>query len=75
MESNLKHAQEEELRSLISIYANHVKDLRSRRVKRLQSPNFSLKILPLQSNSTIDENKEDPTFEIIVKETSSYPHE
>lgn len=75
MESNLKLAQEEELRAVISIYSNHVKDLRSRRVKRLQSPHFSLKIFPLQSNSTIDDNNEGPTFEIIFKETSSYPHE
>lgn len=75
MESNLKPAQEEELRVLSSIYTNALKDLRSRRDKRLRSPHFSLTIVPLRSNSTVTEQNNDPTFDLIVKETPLYPHE
>jgi hypothetical protein len=72
---NLKLAQEKELRVLISIYSNAVKDLRSKRDKRLRPPHFSLTITPLRSNSTIVHQINDPTFDLIVQETPLYPDE
>ncbi|CAF0743751.1 unnamed protein product [Rotaria sordida] len=75
MESNLKHAQENELRVLSSIYNNALKDLRTKRDKRLRPPYFSLTITPLRSDSIISQEKNDPTFDLIVQETSKYPNE
>jgi hypothetical protein len=75
MESNLKHAQENELRVLSSIYNNSLKDFRSKRDKRLYPPYFSLTITPLRSNSTIPQQGIDPTFDLIVQETPKYPNE
>jgi hypothetical protein len=76
MESNLKHAQENELRVLSSIYTNALKDLRSKRDKRLRPPYFSLTITPLRSNSTAEgQQNTDPAFDLIVQETSQYPNE
>jgi len=76
MESNLRHAQEDELRALSSIYNNALKDLRSKRDKRLRPPYFSLTITPLRSNSTIvTQQNNDPTFDLIIQETSQYPNE
>ncbi|CAF2775368.1 unnamed protein product [Rotaria sp. Silwood2] len=75
MESNLKHAQENELRVLSSIYNNSLKDLRTKRDKRLRPPYFSLTITPLRSDSLIAQQINDPTFDLIVQETSKYPHE
>ncbi|CAF3844798.1 unnamed protein product, partial [Rotaria sordida] len=75
MESNLKHAQENELRVLSSIYNNALKDLRTKRDKRLRPPYFSLTITPLRSDSIITQEKNDPTFDLIVQETSKYPNE
>lgn len=75
MESNLKLAQESELRVLSSIYTNAVKDLRSKREKRVRPPYFSLTITPLRSNSTIEQEPNDPTFDLIIRETPLYPNE
>lgn len=76
MESNLKHAQENELRVLSSIYNNALKDLRtSKRDKRLRPPYFSLTITPLRSDSTIIQQINDPTFDLIIQETAQYPNE
>lgn len=76
MESKLKQDQEEEVRSLTAIYANALRDLRSRRDKRLRPPYFSLTITPLRSNSTAQgQQNNDPAFELIVQETSQYPNE
>ena len=75
MESYLKHAQENELRVLSSIYNSALKDLRSKRDKRLRPPHFSLTITPLRSNSTITHQANDPAFDLIVQETSQYPNE
>ncbi len=75
MESNLKHAQEDELRALSSIYNNSLKDFRSKRDKRSRPPYFSLTLTPLRSNSTIEHEKNDPTFDLIVQETRQYPNE
>ena len=72
---NLKLGQEKELRVLISIYSNAVKDLRSKRDKRLRPPHFSLTITPLRSNSTIAHQINDPTFDLIIQETPLYPNE
>ena len=72
---NLKLAQEKELRVLTSIYSNAVKDLRSKRDKRLRPPHFSLTITPLRSNSTIAHQINDPTFDLIIQETPLYPNE
>ncbi|CAF3396443.1 unnamed protein product [Rotaria sp. Silwood1] len=75
MESNLKHAQEDELRALSSIYNNALKDLRTKRDRRLRPPYFSLTITPLRSDSVITQQINDPTFDLIVQETSKYPNE
>lgn len=76
MEFNLKHAQEDELRVLSSIYNNGIKDFRSKRDKRQRPPYFSLTILPSQSDSVITtEAKHEPSFDLIVQETSQYPNE
>lgn len=75
MESNLKHAQEDELRALSSIFNAALKDLRSRRDKRLRPPYFSLTITPLRSNSTAVEANNEPTFDLVVRETTNYPKE
>ena len=75
MESNLKLAQESELRVLSSIYTNAVKDLRRKREKRLRPPHFSLTITPLRSNSTSEQEPNDPTFDLIIRETPLYPNE
>jgi hypothetical protein len=76
MESNLKHAQENELRVLSSIYNNALKDFRSKRDKRLRPPYFSLSITPLRSNSTITQQTNgEPTFDLIVQESPQYPNE
>jgi hypothetical protein len=75
MESNLKHAQENELRVLSSIYNNALKDFRSKRDKRLRPPYFSLTITPLRSDSVITQQINDPTFDLIVQETAQYPNE
>lgn len=75
MESNLKHAQENELRVLSSIYSNALKDFRSKRDKRSRPPYFSLTITPLRSDSTIVQQVNDPTFDLIVQETPEYPNE
>ncbi|CAF0823490.1 unnamed protein product [Adineta steineri] len=75
MESNLKHAQENEIRVLSSIYSSALKDLRSKRDKRLRPPYFSLTITPIRSDSVIVQQNNDPTFDLIVQETSQYPHE
>jgi hypothetical protein len=74
MESNLKVAQDE-LRALSSIYTNALKDLRSKRDKRLRPPYFSLTITPARSDSTITQLSNDPTFDLIVQETPRYPNE
>ncbi|CAF4083215.1 unnamed protein product, partial [Rotaria magnacalcarata] len=75
MESNLKHAQENELRVLSSIYNNALKDRRSKRDKRLYPPHFILTITPVRSDSTIIQQINDPTFDLIVQETANYPNE
>ena len=75
MELNLRQAQENELRVLSSIYTNLLKDLRSKREKRSRPPYFSLTITPLRSNSTVAQQTNDPTFDLIVRETSLYPNE
>ena len=75
MESNFKLAQEKELRVLSSIYTNALKDLRSKRDKRIRPPHFSLTITPLRSNSTIVLQPNDPTFDLIIRETPLYPNE
>jgi hypothetical protein len=75
MESNLKHTQENELRVLSSIYNNALKDLRSKRDKRLRPPYFSLTIIPLRSDSVITQQNTDPSFDLIVQETVQYPNE
>ena len=75
MEPNLKQAQESELLVLSSIYNNALKDLRSRRDKRLRPPYFSLTIIPLRSDSTVKQDNNDPSFDLIIEETAKYPHE
>ncbi|UJR36098.1 hypothetical protein I4U23_028833 [Adineta vaga] len=75
MESNLKHAQEDELRVLSSIFNTALKDFRSKRDRRLRPPYFSLTITPLRSNSIVTQQNNDPTFDLIVQETSNYPKE
>ena len=75
MEPNLKQAQESELLVLSAIYNNALKDLRSRRDKRIRPPHFSLTIIPLRSDSTVQQENNDPSFDLIVEETPKYPHE
>ncbi|CAF4393029.1 unnamed protein product [Rotaria socialis] len=75
MESNLKHAQENELRVLSAIYNNALKDRRSKRDKRLYPPHFILTLTPVRSDSTIIQQINDPTFDLIVQETANYPNE
>lgn len=75
METSPKAAQESELLALTAIYDNALKDLRSRRDKRLRPPYFSLTIVPLRSDSTVQRDNNDPSFDLIVEETAKYPDE
>ncbi|CAF0782618.1 unnamed protein product [Didymodactylos carnosus] len=73
--SELKLAQENELRVLSSMYTTALKDLRTKKDKRSKPPDFRLTLAPSRSNSVIIQLHDDPTIDLHVQETPLYPHE